>query len=73
MTYETLKRCYAAAENLHPTECVHVHADGSVTTGTDGWTTVAREWGDITHTWHPSRANDPHDCFFAVGHADEDE
>lgn len=67
--YSILTAALEAAENLHETECVHVHADGRVTTGTDGWTTTPREWGTVTHTFHPSRAADPWDCFLPVGDA----
>lgn len=66
ISFTTLQAALTAAEDLHETECVHVHTDGSVTTGTDGWTTTPQSWGDITHTFHPSRAEDPWDCFAPV-------
>lgn len=67
ITFDILTAAIEAAEGLHESECVHIHADGRVTTGTDGWTTTPQTWGDITHTFHPSRAADPWDCFEPVG------
>ena len=56
-----------AAKTLCDGECVHVHADGSATTGTDGQTTrPARGWGSVAYTYHPGRADDAWDCFEAV-------
>lgn len=72
ITATILDACLALT--LADGECAHVHADGRVTTGTDGASTHPGDddWGDIVATWHPSRASDPWDCFAVVGLDDAD-
>ena len=68
---------YAAETMDAETECVHVHADGTCTTGTDGRSTQPTAgWGSVVTTYHPDRAEDPWDCFEAAkegeGEGDEE-
>lgn len=67
ITAQILSTVTALADSLREGECVHVHADGTCTTGTDGAsTTPGGGWEDITHCWHPSWAADPWDAFRPV-------
>ena len=75
MDAKTLTAAAYAAATMHTeTECVHVHADGSVAVGTDGRSTQPTAWGDVVATYHPDRAADPWDCFEAAkeGEGDDD-
>jgi len=65
ITQQILDSAIAAAATMHTDECVHVHANGSCTTGTDGRSTAptAGCWGSVVATYHPDRAEDPWDCF----------
>jgi len=74
MDAKTLTAAAYAAATMHTeTECVHVHADGSVAVGTDGRSTQPTAWGDVVATYHPDRAADPWDCFEAAKEGEGDD
>ena len=68
ITSDVLKSALAAWERCPVGEVVHVHTDGSCTTGTDGAATHpgANGWGDIEHLFDLDLAPDPWDCFVEV-------
>ena len=73
ITQQILDAAAAAAETMDAeTECVHVHA-GTCTTGTDGKSTVSGAPSGVAYTYHPDRAEDPWDCFEAVGDGEGDD
>ena len=46
--------------------CVHVHADGSVSVGTDGASTTPQNWGSVVAIYHPALAEEAWDCLLFV-------
>jgi hypothetical protein len=60
---DILSRAVNVGLSLCEGECVHVHDDKSVTTGTDFETTWPKLPGTVVWTYHPSRASDVWDCF----------
>lgn len=69
ITLTVLQAARAAFDTCPEGEVVHVHSDGSCTTGTDGATTHPSEgWGDIEYLFDEGFAPDPWDCFVPVEH-----
>lgn len=64
ITYATLNAAVELAIDLNlERECVHIHADGTLSAGTDGRSTTPSDgWGDVIALFHPWLDLEPWDC-----------